>query len=1345
MEAPPSVFRNYIWPWIQTALEFIGNVWWFTVLIAISVVIGVFTFLTFMAAWGWIPVGGLLLATAALPVQASQREINANFAFAGDVLESVLNSIVEILNNLLDCVNGVILIYNFLVELLSSISKRVTKVLNEIVGDFPALFEWARFQQMEKLLSQEENFLDAGLRANTILREARMRMPNMTHLEQKHYIQWMENEIDSLPFVDPSTRFAQFPLEIFCGIIDKILQFLLDILDLVVDFLLEIVDFIFDEFFDDLNLEVEGPLVLIIVQFILDALLDAIPFGECFRNIPYNLFACLCPWIYDQPYSFPFGQDLEVPERVENALIGCICLVEILGGNVDLNTDDGPVDLLIRCLGIDVLIQIFEGFLNFVTQVLEPLYAALEFLLGILESAFNDLLSAFDTLEDLLDDICDLLNCKKKRESTDRRVDAYNTAIQMRDTFVEYKNVLLDRSTHRQKTLEAFRKHIDEHPRYKAIREKHNIEPDTFFGATGDIAMRKVMMMNTTINMWTREVKKEFERDPPMIKFARKFDELGKHPQIERFQNHFSTKYGEEGGVHARSIGNMIRDTTHVVARSMHTLGSDKSIYDALEPIDFKAGILGIQNLAQRVREHNGGQSHKFTRRVESRLRFMVASFMGGERFPRVVREFSEKYPDDKESLRQGLEFVRRYYGNETMGVEAMLAAAQNGTEFDVRLEAVRARVQQQKAEYNAYREEIDDLRTLYKNAMEQRDPVGLSIALTANGVTLMATAAYTAAERIVVVGAAFALAIFTLLLQIFIMPILSILGEIATSFVLRVTTSDEEATETAAFDFFSPFYYLLINRIEKSFVEGQGLTFAQTFDTVDKAGNILVDQLNILAIYFIRHYLCLIPQVICPPKPPVTVQGRGAVGFFDWISEVIFCDPTQTCGTYNSTFNNAPCRCPVQDTNCFGDPDPCVQRAFYRKISDVPLQRYATPDNPCTFSDGAGRGKQQCYPFAPSGNFFSTYDFDVAVDYQCDTEYGYEIDNVHWANASSIWQWLGAILGNTLISLRYAIRMIFRGYLVDWRVLLLALIIILLPCPCFLPIGSLLATGVVLLNVGTILSRATGEYVRDISEYNKDRFLIGRVFTFVLDNLFFGCNVKPGNPFGDPCPSETPCFIWNIFSALVSIFAGLLIFGVFFHFLFPMGALALVWLFFRVVLIIPYAIIMFFWMVAISLYLNKRGVGRVSAVMIAGEKKNHSVLRIGSSAPHAFEQAGITQAGAPVHVPMTGRVIIRTSQPRREYDQHLFKHTASMVGRSLWYTAKNQKTQLARDLLVHNPIIEIARNAGSTPPQHDVLLHTHEHPAEGFPWENYIVDENNVPLSASVNYRIASAKNFYK
>lgn len=1284
-----------------------------------SIVIAIVGYVIFMAAFSLIFAIIFLLGIGGTVVQAEQRKVFGTLEDAAATVGESWNKVSPTIRSLLDCAEPVFVFANFILEILSEVTFIVTKALNGLDSNFDVLFTWAERSSMENALDR----LNAQQRANTLveqlLADAQYKLPNMTATERNHYLKIVKYEVNKISDVHRNSVRTPLLISAVCSIIEAVGSFIIDLILIVKDMVLNFIDFVLTNFFS-LEEGLTGTLIEIVVSFLIEEILDQIPFAACFRAIPSSIFECLCPWVYESPVldlGFLSG-DTEVPADPVKALIGCICVVDIiLDGNVDLDDPDQDYkDLIFECIGLDVIIDILESVLGWINAILGPIIKALQVVFNVIRGIVDGILSVVEGLLDAFDSLCDAFGCK--REISDLRDDMsfHRESLRTLDVYVEHQ-------LSSEKMEELVTKHLLNMPGFARVKKEIDYD-GTRVGYKIEILKKHLNQANSTYSEFTRQVRKQFDEVPVGERIARVADKYNSHPKVQEYRSYITEKYGVNSSVHAETLVRTFQTFLHGISNAARNKRT--SMRHEFRNLDISGFYTAVKSLAKNIRAYEGYTESPLEKKLEMRTKMLRSALEGGDSFPRTIEYLTDKYGHEEPMLIKTMDEFGESFEKSVPGAKKIRSILSlNGT-YEFELQLLKTRLNILRQNHSEYREETERLEDIYKTTA--RDPFTVSVLVGANAFSsaFSLTASMVAPafgfddikpkgdeeERIVPVGLAFAFAPLVFLAQVFLTAIIGLLTTIASGLLIRISDGNDEAEKVQAFDFFYPFYARFENLVEESFVNGNGFSFSDATAVLSDIKNDLPIQLETSAIYFVRNYLCPLPNFLCPPVPKVDYYGLGTQGIFEWGRDtIISCNPEQTC-LYTDVDNNNPCRCPVDGSR---------QEPLYTEIEFIPKQRWGTVDDPC-YCAGTNYlpcGRIHCYPFLPTGIQFPDLDVDAEFDTKCDEEFGLYIDEVAFYKADSFWQYIWANMYNTLLVIRHILRYAYRGVFVNWYLIFLAAMLAVIPCPCFSFIAITIFQLLIILNIGSLVTMQIGLYIDEVSHIQRNAFLFGPAFRWTNENIRFTCGDYDENIFGDACPGENVCMSLALIGSTLFTVGWVGMVGMTSLFFWMLGLPALIYGIINVFMVIPYLIFLFFYMIYFSLFLYQHGIA-VSGVIVEDVDADY---KLGS----------IKHVGEPVH-DMNGLTIVHKTKKRRKKAQTNGQHVlgyAKMVALSLPLVFSKRFYETVKG---YHPFT-------TTKIEGQMEDHTHN----GFPYYEFISDHEGVPLSESEHYHIYKTAHYKK
>lgn len=1130
----------------------------------------------------------LAISAATYPITANQEPIIQFLVDVTKAIEQAWNFIAAIIQQILECKEILVELWNDFMHLLAAILKRIFNTLNDELNlNLPPLFVWSLERELERHHYQE-----------TVRRvtEEVMTYANQTMLQidpkyHHHYAEMFRMRILRIAARRaglPQERITLIPSEL-CTLLQNIFQFIIGLLDIFSDWFLFFLDLLLG-FFDFISGNFSQNFVFILVQTLIIEILQQLPFTECFidtdsldssdigdifdafkSQVARRLISCLCPWRYKNPLGFdPFlspvsGGD-DVPSNPGVAIFGCLCF----NPTISLNSNLSIEDLFIKCLGIDVLIDQFKSFINTLENTFRPLYQWLVGAYYTLLNLFNSLKSAFESalrairrLEDLLprsespDELASVLEELEQHESDMRRMHA---------GFEQHR----EQEKHRMSLAQHFLEELDKQLTNRTYVEEMNNRP-------GMRQMQTVMSLAFHAHANGQNMIREFKADAPGA-LARTLDKLADDHTMKRFYKRLEEKHGPNRGEHVRAFSNGLNQILDI-ARSHFRNRYTRSQLDArIEQMDFRPfvrSVFALSGREDRLRATPGLRS------LDAVGTLAIGSMFGRTELRRAAKELTKRYGQD-EAARAGVRFAAPFLRN----VDGFGDVMQRFNITTEDIERVERSVRQERramekenkaqidfignirnyaaAEYVQYVDGVHHAYYEYSGAHMGGRVVVIAFALTAGAATSIITVAGFAIGAGLAAGATLLVGILAPLLVIlvsFFQYTLSLFSHIAAGIIINALPFSTDAPY--AYDVITPYIETSRDFIRRSFFFG--FTIADMLDLAQDFGRITAKHGEYIAAWTVSYATGKWPlplgRYIKARDPLIDEMGEMDEGFLDFIVDgILFCPHTQEC---------------LDDGDCGGADCVCQDNP-----SRLGTER---PPAPCT----GGFGQCRCWPFIQPRVGVNQYQTNLNLDPQCYAIYNFSPQDVQ-IYLDPLFQekgWsLAFVVSRNFVNfsinfiragiplLREIFRLIVIGGFVRWN----AVFVPLAGTLFLMPSGLLRVIAIIALAVNTLTPtvRETALFFIDFFDTNKGLPLVGFIFEYLLTWLRFD-NYTPSEPFGSPAANVWICVVANI-SPILYILTILLITLIVTSGLLLSGAVFLAWAFFVDILLLPLNILYF-------------------------------------------------------------------------------------------------------------------------------------------------------------------------
>lgn len=709
--APVTYYLDNVWPifWFCATLPFrLFVLTWFGLAVLAQTLLT--TSLVLLSVG---PISVFLIAGGSLTMsmQADQQKFYDAAGDLGEAIEDVANTLIDLVQVLLDCKESLVQLWNDVWRFIAAIIHLVYEALDDIFnfGLPQDLFYWARSAaRLEAELRKEAELAELERLTDLFETEISNRTRTIEPDKRAAYLDMMRRRMHRMAraqvigknTVEASLRILNLP-QVLCNVLDSIFEFLIELLDIIDDFVLGLLDALLSVF-DVFTGDFEESFLVSFVKYILVAVLQEIPFTGCFVNpddlpgktveeigdliiaqVAQRLVSCLCGYRYKNAIGIlpmlatnPGGDD--VPSNIGAAIVGCFCFIP----GVTITADSDPIDLIIRCTGIDKLIAAFEGFVDLLRSVYEP---AIEWLKKVVNETI-------DWVEDLIDKVGGLLR-QQQAIIEDRMANGgarSARSLQMLEgTKVTIEDLLVQ--------LEGLK------GRVRAVRDME--KPLLFRILDGEIDSRsfsdvfaaelRQQMTNATYvgtmetHAWTRLAREtmrpnmqafagallrirqgalnmtETLRDDPMDErvkraFRQAIEDLPDSSPVRRAQAYFEEAYGPENRQYVTRLVDVLRNGTRLAGWALRASPKSREVYERLRAeVDMKGAVRSVFTLGRASRERRmaraaadpeadpveaGCGCSRSRRQLETFGKTVVHSLINPENVPRTIELLEQKY-----------------------------------------------------------------------------------------------------------------------------------------------------------------------------------------------------------------------------------------------------------------------------------------------------------------------------------------------------------------------------------------------------------------------------------------------------------------------------------------------------------------------------------------------------------------------------------------------------------------------------------------------------------------------------------------------------------------------------
>jgi hypothetical protein len=1086
------------------------------------------------------------IGAALMPISSGQRQLIYQATTLGNQIQDQFNTVSSFVSRILNCLQGVIDVYNTIMRLVASILKRI---FNEIASalNVDPIFTWADRsklvhleRELRKLHNEEErrwylehNEKEIWGRMHSIPPDQRIGYMRSRHIQ-------MERKIRNVRF-DPPT----FIPEILCDILNSIIDFLLGFLSILRTITLGFLDFLFT-YFNPADGEFGQSLVEIIVNFLIGTLLANFPPTQCFVNLdnlkvtpvdqypalfasqaPQHIIGCLCLFRYES-WLNGFNGD-EVPSNIGNAIVGCFC--PLLGS--ELYTTTNPKDLLFGCLGLPRIESDIRGLIN-------TLEGTFKTSLGIAQSAIRTLAGQFASLQ---------------REFTEftRRL---NDLLPRNDLNMEHRFANLTMSPL------VFEREIfpseDVNVRIRNIEKYYEGKTKLGRGFTFTETMENIEI---GVREMERQAKVKREEKTIGQEWAEHIQKMSNDSRAKQlymnFTNSFPVEHREHAGVFVRENLNLLEVIRWALFNNPKTPELDKKVAEW----DFGSLYRSTKILADSIERRDGVDP--VLRNIEVAAKTVVTSFLNPSKLPLVTK------------------MLHKRYGNESMTVEGLKIANNNfpklftnlrSAGYDVQhiidlTEETKARTRLLKHQNKIKKSKVfdyeraiehefsivmDSATHLYRHFEPIRSPRNVFV-LTVSVFGGGATAFASISGFIIGAGASAASTIFISVIAPFFsilvtnfVPVISHLVEIVGGLIFNVFSKG--TAQPPRFDWFSPIIAIALSIVSDSYTEGYQIDTLNTL--IEETVDITLDNIQYEICQTIRGTACLfpfpLPPYSCPQEPTLDEDGRPNMDVGQYIEQVFiyypqdaYCGDSNDCGGGDCVSPERPSRLCTNEVTCFPQ-ILCPDTGEYVNCIPNPYECDASATIQCIAPDcndfvttilcyQNNLGQCNGWPLIREGISFPSLQLDLQINPQCEIQYGIDIDGLDYQSGPVFkeygftpqwffsWEFLGfyrAILASAYNGpFKMLTRAIFHGGSVAWVGIFSFISRFLWFIPGWFAYMSPLTFAI---NNFTPTLNAIADTSVDILEYINGIPLISYVSTELLTWIRYP-NYGPGNKLGTP------------------------------------------------------------------------------------------------------------------------------------------------------------------------------------------------------------------------------------
>ena len=1079
------------------------------------------------------------LSAATYPITANQEPILEFLVQTTKNIETAWNTVAAILRQILDCKEIVVELWNTWMNLIASILKRVFNAVNNVLGlGLPPLFDWAeRSYLLERDLERLEKQHVLRRTIDEYMATANATLAQIDPRYHHHYLSAMQTRIlrtAARRAGIPSQRIAILPDEL-CEVLQEMFSFIIGLLDIFSDYFLFFLDLLLS-FFDIVNGDFTQSFLFVLVQTLIIEVLQQLPFTDCFidpdaldsgdlgdiadafrAQVAQRLLSCLCPWRYKNPIGFPpflsptSGGD-DVPSNPGVAIFGCLCF----NPTISLTTNTSIEDLFIKCLGIDVLINQFQNFLNTLQNTFQPLYNWLVGVYYSLLSAFNGLRAAFNDLKRLFDRLDDLL--PRRRDLADPERAALDESVRQLDeaeSDLRRLNLAFEfqRELHKQFTNQTYVQEMYERP---GMRQLQTVVGLAFKAHANGERIRRAVV-----------------EDAPGL-FARVLDKLPDSDAFKQFYKRLEEKRGAGRAEHVQAFRRGLEQILGVVRGHFRARFARAELDARMDEIDmepFVRSVFALSGRGDRLRAPPGLRS------LDAAGTILIGSMFGPASLQRAVRRLEERYGDDP-AARDGVRYGARL-AHRRDGMEDVLRRY-NLTEADIREvhREVKAELKEVRetnrrdmalladirnyaaAEFHQYVDGVHYAYYDYSAAHMTGRVVVVAIALVGGAAaTAVTVAGFAVGAALTALGTLLVglLAPLLLFAVVFFQYTLSLVSHIASGIIINALPTSSDTP--FMFDILTPYIQALQGPLRRSFFFG--FTFSDVIDLALDFGEITGKHLEYVGAWTLAYSTGKWPlplgKYIKARDPRVNEDAKMDESFLEYVIDgIFFCPQGDAC---------------LDDGDCGGADCVCPENP-----SRLGTERPARPCN-------TGLGVCRCWPFVQERIGVQDYQVDLNLDPPCDIAYEFDPSDVSiyldpvfqekgWSLAfvltRNFWDFSLKFLRVGLSFVRFTVRRAVLGGFVKWNTVFVPLAGTLF----FLPSGPLRLIAIVALAANTLTStvRETALFFIDVFDQNKDLPIVGVVFEYLLTWMRFP-NYATFPPFGEPAANDWICLVLNISS----------------------------------------------------------------------------------------------------------------------------------------------------------------------------------------------------------------------
>ena len=1115
--------------------------------------------------FGLLPVLCFAIGGLTYPIFSEQDTVLSWTADVGNAVETAFNLFQDIVHDLLECKESLVELWNTWITLILGVVARVYKAVKNIVApSLPDIFTWTRqAYRTERELRELE--VEQNLREMMDQFEVRMRedLPRIHPSMQKEYLSMMRGYLYNMARTKAglrsSVRITILPTEL-CDVITGVFDFFIGFLDIFGDFFIALLDGIL-LIFDQTSGAFSESFIFVLVQLLIVDILRQIPFTKCFIDpdsltsndpidilnafrdqVAQRLIACLCAFRYQNPgimdpFLSPLPGGDPVPSNIGVALGGCFCF----NPTVSLATINDPVDLLIKCLGIDVLISAFQSFISTLQNTFIPLFNNLQNAFSSLQGLYYSLESAFHDLLDFANHLDDLLRRRRRRSVPDAepavdegehvraRANAHSAK---RASWAAELERLTNATLFRNRIIDEFVMQMSNQTYVEAELQKpgrqalmNMMKPATMTAG----AMLNQMRMNG--DAIYRNLSSPTTKDQARGVMARLVERMPGDARFRSWYEGFSERYGNDTLPHVRVVHKALTGLAVLAASHLRVDYHPFEFERRMDEVDVEGLVRAVYALSPIVRARRAPTAQSSgLRKVEAVAKVWMGTQLGPDALSRVADALIEKYGANDTGTRAGVIYVASSMRDHTDLAEVMRRFNVTAADLDV----IHARAHAQKTELKKeneerasmlfslethVREEWMDLKGEVADAYFQGEGVShgkriiaVAIAVGVGGFASAVSVAGFAVGVGLTAGGTILIGLLAPLLAVLVAFFPFLLNLVLHMGIgVAINTLPSSPDRPNAWDGgITSYIKSATTLIIQSYFFGWDLGNLQTLmgDWADTTVNSLQYVAGHTFHYMSGRFPLPLGRYIQAPAPPVDEDGALAVGL-----DVYFLDMVILCPHLEPCMDDGPygidCVCPETPS-----------RLGTRR-----------PAAPCT-----SPGYRRCWPYIQTGVNIDPIDLEIEIDGQCDDLDNFSFSDVRpWAQPifsvhgySQSW-FLSAEFGGLLLTilavarrrLQFVTRLLVRGFTIPWTGAFVPILgaVWVIPSP---PL-QLIAMATVYSNAILGPVHESALWLIDTMDANQDLYLFGPVAAEALDWVRFD-NHAAFPPFGKPVARDWVC-----------------------------------------------------------------------------------------------------------------------------------------------------------------------------------------------------------------------------